>query len=308
MCSSPLRRAKVSACIAYAGATPRRRQSSSRPATLESKCARTLGLKARGNAALAIHLRQICLVARELSPVAKDLKGVFGLKPCHVDRAVGQYGLENTLWPVGTKFLQVAAPLQENTAEGRYLDRGNGDGGCMVITHVPMRQEQDAIRARAAENGVRVAHEVDLGTWKLMQLQPGGMRASFFEVEWDERAEMTGHWMLAGGDGWQAAVCKDAISDILAIDLQPDDPEALAAHWGRVEGLSVERRDGVPVVALANAVLRFVQAEDGRGPGLGAIDIKVEDCARLMQEADARGSRVSSHQMTACGTRFNLIE
>lgn len=62
------------------------------------------------------------------------------------------------------------------------------------------------------------------------------------------------------------------------------------------------------MVALANAVLRFVQAQDGRSPGLGAIDIKVENCAGLLQEAEARGSRVSSHQVMACGTRFNLIE
>lgn len=257
---------------------------------------------------MAIHLRQICLVAGDLAAVAKSLEQIFAIKPCYVDQAVKTYGLENTLWPIGTKFLEVVAPIQENTAAGRYLDRRGGDGGYMVITQVPTREEQDAVRARAAENGVRVAHEHDRGTWNLMQLHPGDMRASFFEVEWDERAELTGHWMPAGGGGWQEAVSKDVVSDNLAAELQSDDPEALAAHWAAVAGLPVDRRDGAPVVTLTNAVLRFVKADDGRGPGLGALDLKVEDRARLLRGAEARGARVSDHQVLVCGTRFNLID
>ncbi len=257
---------------------------------------------------MAIHLRQICLVARELAPAAKDLEGVFGLKPCHVDPAVGKYGLENTLWPVGTKFLEVVAPIEANTAAGRYLDRRGGDGGYMVICQVPTKAEQDAVRARAAEQGVRAAHESDYGKWRLMQLHPGDMRATFFEVDWDEKAEMEGNWEPAGGGGWESAIRRDVASDILAAEIQSDDPEALAAHWGAVAGLPVERKDGAPVVALANAVLRFVKAEDGRGPGLGALDLKVENRARLLREAEARGARVSDGQVIVCGMRFNPIE
>ena len=37
---------------------------------------------------------------------------------CHRDPAVGKYGLENALLPVGTNFLEVVAPVEANTAAG----------------------------------------------------------------------------------------------------------------------------------------------------------------------------------------------
>ena len=40
-----------------------------------------------------------------------------------------EFGLENTLMPVGRNFLEVVAPIQEGTAAGRYLDRRGGNGG-----------------------------------------------------------------------------------------------------------------------------------------------------------------------------------
>lgn len=264
--------------------------------------------KKAADAAMAVHLRQICLVARHLASAAEDLEAVFALNPCHRDPAVGKFGLENTLWPVGSTFLEVVAPFRENTAAGRYLHRRGGNGGYMVITQVLTRAQQDHVRTRAVQNGVRIAHEHDYGSWKLMQLHPADMSASFFEVDWDERAEPAGNWMPAGGDGWQVSVCNDVVSDILAAELQSDDPDALAAHWGAVAGLPVTRRNRVPVVALANAELRFVEAEDGRGPGLGALDLRVNDRDRLLREADARGALVSDRQVVVCGMRFNLIE
>ena len=54
---------------------------------------------------MSICLRQICLVAAKLAPVIDDLKAVFGLEVCFVDKAVGQFGLENSLLPVGNNFL-----------------------------------------------------------------------------------------------------------------------------------------------------------------------------------------------------------
>jgi hypothetical protein len=68
---------------------------------------------------VAIHLRQICLGARRLAPTIEELTAVLSLKPCYIDSAVAAYVLENTLLPVGAKFLEVVAPVQECTAAGR---------------------------------------------------------------------------------------------------------------------------------------------------------------------------------------------
>lgn len=254
-----------------------------------------------------IHLRQICLVSGDLPGARADLEAVFGAPVCHVDPAVGKYGLENILIAFGTQFLEVVAPLRPGTAAGRYLDRRGGDGGYMVIAQVRETAEQDRVRANAAARKVRVAHESDRGDWRIMQLHPGDMRAAFYEVDWDDVGDVTGHWNPVGGTGWETGA--PGLADaILVAELQSDDPAALAAHWAGVSGLPVEDRGGVPHVALANAALRFVPVTDGRGPGLGALDIRTGDAARIVAAARARGLPASDRQVVVCGTRFNLIE
>ncbi|HYW04285.1 MAG TPA: VOC family protein [Gammaproteobacteria bacterium] len=257
---------------------------------------------------MAIHLRQICLVAEHLVPAIRDLSGVFSIRSCYVDPEVGKFGLENTLLPVGSRFLELVAPTREGTAAGRFLQRRGGAGGYMVICQVPTLEDQAAVRARAGDNGVRVAFEADRGSWNIMQLHPGDMGASFLEVDWDREADPTGNWEPAGGKGWKDAVCTDVVSDIVAVELQGERPGALAERWAAVTGLPLERGDGAARIRLANADLRFVPARDGRGDGLGALDLRVADRTRLLAEAARRGARVSDDQVMICGTRFNLVD
>ena len=90
-----------------------------------------------------LRLRQIALVANKLAPVQADLEAVLGIAVCYRDPGVGHFGLENALFPIGNELLEVVAPIKENTAGGRYLERRGGDSGYMVITqcdeHAPRR-------------------------------------------------------------------------------------------------------------------------------------------------------------------------
>lgn len=255
---------------------------------------------------MIIHLRQICLVARTLHPAIDELSRVLGLAPVFVDEAVGKYGLENTLLAVGTQFLEVVAPTRDGTAAGRYLDRRDGDGGYMVIAQSGSAAVQDTVRANAAAHGVRIATERDAGSYRMMQLHPGDMRAAFFSVPWVSGDDPEGTWPFAGGDGWQDKVRRDRVTAITGAELQGSDPEALAAHWSAVAGIPVQRRDGQPVVPLANAVLRFTEATDGRGDGLGGLDLAVTDRAAIEADARAAGCAVADGCVTICGTRFYL--
>lgn len=252
---------------------------------------------------MAIHLRQICLVAGQLGPAIAALREVLDLPVAHVDPAVGKFGLENTLLTIGTQFLEVVAPLRDGTAAGRYLDRRGGDGGYMVICQVPERAEQEALRVRAADAGVREAHYSDRGDWTLCQLHPGDMGASFLEVDWDARGDVTGTWMPAGGLDWQQDVPAQAA--ITGVTLQGPEPEALGRHWAQVLGLPLERAQGAPAIMLGNARLRFEPARDGRGPGLSALDIALPDPAAALARADASGLRDGDTALI-CGTRFRL--
>lgn len=244
---------------------------------------------------MPIHLRQICLVAERLAPAAEALSETFALTPCHVDPEVEAFGLENALFAVGSQFLEVVAPIREDAAAARFLRR-RGEGGYMVICQATDREEQAQVRARAAALNVRVAWEADRESWTLMQLHPRDMGAAFLEVDWDAQEDAAGNWNPAGGLAWRDAP-PGGLGRIAAAELQSDDPEALAARWAAVLGAPVENQAGVPTVPLANAELRFTPARDGRGAGLGALDVVA-----------AAGGRPSAARVETVGARFNLVE
>jgi len=255
---------------------------------------------------MGLHLRQICLVARRLAPAIDDLRAVLGIESCFVDEGVGVFGLENTLLCIGRNFLEVVAPVRDGTTAGRYLDRRGGDGGYMVICQTTDEATQTACRRRAEEAGVRVAWEHVAGSHHMMQLHPGDLQAAFLEIDWEAHGELQGYWGAAGGRGWEPHVKTDVVADFAGVELQGPDPDALAALWGRVTGLPVGSDDGAPCLQLENARLRFVRDEDGRGPGLGGVDLVVSDRARVLEAARRRGALVQDEVVVLCGTRFRL--
>ncbi|TDJ27528.1 MAG: hypothetical protein E2O59_07970 [Gammaproteobacteria bacterium] len=257
---------------------------------------------------MTIQLRQICLVARELKPVIDDLTHVLGINTCFIDPGVGKFGLENTLMPIGRNFLEVVAPIEENTAGGRYLDRRGGDGGYMVITQLDTLENQQAVRQRALDNGVRIANEAERDGWHLCQLHPGDMIASFLEIEYDKFEDFNGNWMPVGGTGWEDKVKQDVTVDYLGVELQSADPVTLAELWGKVADLPVEREGAELSMRLNNATIRFVEAEDGRGAGLGGLDVAVKNRDHILTTARERGCYVNDDRVDICGTRFYLHE
>ena len=255
---------------------------------------------------MIIQLRQVCLVARELAPTIDSLTDIFGINSCYVDPGVGKWGLENTLMPIGRNFLEVVAPVEDGTAGGRYLDRRGGDGGYMVITQAADRPTQRAVRQRALDRSVRIAMESEREHWAICQLHPRDMIASFLEIDWDRHNDFNGNWMPVGGTGWEDKVARDVTFEFLAVELQGPDPVEIAELWGRVTDLPVARDGAVLSIALNNVTLRFVEATDGRGPGLGGIDLAVRDRDRILAAARARDCYVSDHRVDVCGVRWIL--
>ncbi len=252
-----------------------------------------------------LRLRQICLVARELRPVVDDLRQVFGLEVCHVDPGVAQFGLENSLLPVGNQFLEVVAPLREGTAAGRYLERRGGDGGYMVITQC---DAHEARKKRVAELGIRVAFAIDRPEYQCMQLHPRDTGGSFFEIDWQAGGQdPDGPWWPAG-PGWWPARRTDVVSAIRVAELQSPEPDALAQRWSEIAEIPLESAGGAATLPLANASLRFVTARDGRGEGLGGLDLVAEDRARALRAAEARGRRTSDDGIEIGGVRFRLVD
>ena len=73
-------------------------------------------------------------------------------------------------------------------------------------------------------------------------------------------------------------------------------------------GLPVSRDGAVLHMALNNLDIRFVEAIDGRGYGLGGLDLTVADRDRILASAEERGAYVSDEQVDICGVRFRLLD
>jgi len=236
-------------------------------------------------------MRQICLVARHLAPVVDELRARLGLEVCHRDPGVGKYGLENALFPVGDQFLEVVAPVREGTTAGRYLDRRGGDGGYMVITQC---EDLTPRRRRCEAVGIRIANEIGYPEYRELQLHPRDVGAAMLSFGWQAGATAPGGpWHPAAYDGrWPLP--GGPITGMTAAELQSDDPERLARRWSLVIERPVEVREGQRQIVLDDAVLRFTVATDGRGEGLGGLDLACADPAR-------------TGLVHICGIRFQIV-
>jgi Glyoxalase-like domain len=251
-----------------------------------------------------LRLRQICLVASELEQAIADLADIFGLQVCYRDGNVARYGLVNALLPIGSAFLEVVAPTREGTAAGRYLERRHGDGGYMVIIDC---DDIERRRKRMADIGVRIANPLNYGSYIGLQLHPRDTGGAMLELNHTPGGErLDGPYHPAGPD-WQKAVRTDVTSALLAAELQSNDPERLAARWSEILERPVARtRAGEPQIALDVGILRFVRDRDGRGEGLGGLDLAVRNKDYSRAAATRRGCPTGDDIVTVCGTRFRL--
>jgi catechol 2,3-dioxygenase-like lactoylglutathione lyase family enzyme len=246
-----------------------------------------------------MRLRQIALVARDLAAVRADISAVLGITYAYDDPGVGKYGLRNAVFPIGDTFLEVVSPKAEGTTAGRLLEKRGGDGGYMVILQVDDLVEA---RARVASAGVRIADRYDGDGVAFTHLHPkdvGGAILSLDHMSPKDRWD----W---GGPEWTAHASTETALAIVGAELQAADPAAMAARWAEVLGLPAEPAGRGWRIALDHSELRFVAAEDGRGEGLGAFDVKVGNADAVTAVAAARGLIDKSGGVSLAGTRVCL--
>ena len=252
-----------------------------------------------------LRLRQICLVAEALEPAIADLAAVLGLAVCYRDGNVARYGLVNALLPLGHGFLEVVAPTRPGTAAGRYLERRRGAGGYMVIIDC---DDIERRRGHLAAIGVRIANPLRYDDYVGLQLHPRDTGGAMLELNRTLGGDRSDGPYHPAGPHWQDFIRTETARALLAAELQSADPEALARRWGAVlERAPMPGPAGAPEIALDVGRLRFVAASDGRGEGLGGLDIAVADPAPILAEARRRSCPVMGDQVTLCGTRLRLV-
>lgn len=217
-----------------------------------------------------LRLRQIALVATDLDSVVGAFHAALGLDVAFNDPAVATFGLHNAVMPVGHQFVEVVSPIRDGTAGGRYLERRHGDGGYMVILQSDLHA---ARKQRVIDLGIRTALQHDGTRYHVMQLHPADTGGSFLEIDEQIGGEdLDGPWEPAGPD-WQRARRTEVVTGIAAAEIQSPDPQRLAARWSEILERPVADLGHRWMIELDNATLRFVEATDGRGEGLGGIDV-----------------------------------
>lgn len=232
-----------------------------------------------------MRLRQIALVAHDLRPVEQELIETFDLEVCYRDPGLAGFGLRHGLYAIGDHILEVVSPKQDGTTAGRYLERRGGDGGYMVLVQV---DDLDAHRERLSGTDLRVVFEAEGPGIRGIHLHPADVGGAIVSIDQNDPPEA---WGWAGLD-WAYHAASSVVDDLVAVDIQSDDPADLASRWS----LALDRPiDGDGNIPLDDGVIRFVPATDGRGDGLAAADLVAVDRSRAGQSFEI------------CGTRFNLV-
>jgi len=250
--------------------------------------------------ALPMRLRQIALVAEEMAPVQSALFDMLGVDSAYVHEAIAKFGLENIVITVGDTFLEVVSPIEEGTTAGRLIERRGGDGGYMVIVQV---DDVEAEKERLAQTDIRVVWEGGTKLGWAVHLHPKDVPGAIASLDQMTPAEA---WYWAGTD-WDQRVARN-VGNLCGAKVQSDDPEATAKQWALAYGRPLDASAAVPTLRFDTGEVRFVMDEDGRGPGLQAIDIETIDKAAVFTAADRHSLVREGNTVMVCGTAINFVE
>ena len=228
-------------------------------------------------------------------PIVNDLCKLFNFEVAFNDPGVAHFGLENAVIPIGTDFLEVVSPVEENTTAGRYLNKRGGNGGYMIIIQVDKFEDSQKL---VNEYNIKTVWETDLPKAKAMHLHPKQMGGAILSLDWMEPKES---WKWAGPN-WEKNI-SGPIKGIDGVEIQSDDPELMLNTWLRVLG-DVER-DHENKILLDNTWIKFSQATDGRGPGISAFSLKAENSNEIIERAQNLGFMVDD-KITIGGIKFYL--
>lgn len=213
---------------------------------------------------MRMRLRQVVLAAADLAATEAAIVDHLGLSLCYRDPGVATFGLRNALFPVGHQLLEVVSPVEDGTTAGRLLAKRGGDTGYMVILEV---DDLDVMRTRIAEAGARIVFEaVEHGIVGL-HLHPADVGGAILSID---QPETWGDWPWAGPE-WREHVRTEVVTDVVAVEIEANDPAAMAARWSDVLGRPVSGE--TPTIVLDEGEIRFVPAGD-RGEGVSTFELR----------------------------------
>jgi|TARA_B100001540_G_C15810261_1_gene644182 hypothetical protein len=240
-------------------------------------------------------IRQIVMVSSLRDPIVSDLSQLFGLEVAFNDPGVGHFGLENAVMPLGTDFLEVVSPIEENTTAGRYLQKRGGDGGYMVIIQV---DDFDKTKSLVHDNEIEIVWDTDLPEAKAIHLHPKQMGGAIVSLDWMNPKES---WKWAGPE-WNKYITDD-IKGIDGVEIQANNPEEMFNRWKDILDAS-NINESEKKIYLDNTWISFTD-EDDRGSGISAFSLITDNKELLISKAKEFGF-LQEDNIVIGGVKFYL--
>ena len=240
-------------------------------------------------------IRQIVMVSSLRDPIVSDLSQLFGLEVAFNDPGVGHFGLENAVMPLGTDFLEVVSPIEENTSAGRYLQKRGGDGGYMVIIQV---DDFDKTKSLVHDNEIEIVWDTDLPEAKAIHLHPKQMGGAIVSLDWMNPKES---WKWAGPE-WNKYITDD-IKGIDGVEIQANNPEEMFNRWKDILDAS-NISESEKKIYLDNTWISFTD-EDDRGSGISAFSLITDNKELLISKAKEFGF-LQEDNIVIGGVKFYL--
>ena len=240
-------------------------------------------------------IRQIVMVSSLRDPIVSDLSQLFGLEVAFNDPGVGHFGLENAVMPLGTDFLEVVSPIEENTTAGRYLQKRGGDGGYMVIIQV---DDFDKTKSLVHDNEIEIVWDTDLPEAKAIHLHPKQMGGAIVSLDWMNPKES---WKWAGPE-WNKYITDD-IKGIDGVEIQANNPEEMFNRWKDILDAS-NINESEKKIYLDNTWISFTDEGD-RGSGISAFSLITDNKELLISKAKEFGF-LQEDNIVIGGVKFYL--
>jgi hypothetical protein len=217
------------------------------------------------------------IAAPALGAAAERLARELDLPEPFHDPGVGEFGLENAVFPVGDAFLEVVAPLSgkttsADTAAGRYLARRGSPeaAGYMAIFQFADGHGLAAARQRAKDNGIRIVWQADLPDIAGTHLHPADVPGAIVSLDWADPPE-SWHW---AGPRWRGqADPQREPGGIGGIVVAVEDPARADAVWSAVLGQPAKTAGVEFTTATDPTATGIVEISLGRATGTTRLAI-----------------------------------
>ena len=245
-------------------------------------------------------LRQVALVAENLAHARKLFFQLLGVDNDFADEGLGFFGLKNSVMTIGETFLEIVSPKQENTTAGRFLRQRKGDGGYMVLAQVT---DIESVRDRIERLAIRKVWEANREDVVAFHVHPKDIGAAI--VSFDEMRPAD-DWVWAGPNWRERSAAH--VSAILGTTIQAADPEAIALRWSDAFGKPIELLGDRFQLLLDEGLIEFIEATDGRGDGITAVQFETQDLHTVRETAINMELDWQSNEVELCGTRLQFLE